>query len=91
MLSVSIYFLFRQSNTPTAIGAARSHLSVTQPFRHTQGAWLYFEGVQVAQGRDAAKDELKRNKELYGRIEKAALAKLKGGEAPESIGATVAP
>ena len=56
-----------------------------------KGAWLYFEGAQVGQGRDAAKEELKRNKELYGKIEKATLAKLKGGEAPESIGATVAP
>jgi recombination protein RecA len=56
-----------------------------------KGAWLFFEGTQVAQGRDAAKEELKRNKELYARIEKATLAKLKGGEAPESIGTTVAP
>jgi recombination protein RecA len=56
-----------------------------------KGAWLFFEGVQVAQGRDAAKEELKRNKELYAKIEKATLAKLKGVEAPESIGTTVAP
>jgi recombination protein RecA len=51
-----------------------------------KGAWLYFEGTQVAQGRDAAKEELKRNRELYAKIEKATLLKLKGGEAPESIG-----
>ncbi|HEX4141429.1 MAG TPA: DNA recombination/repair protein RecA, partial [Candidatus Methylacidiphilales bacterium] len=56
-----------------------------------KGAWLYFEGAQVGQGRDAAKEELKRNKELYAKIEKAALAKLKGGEAPESIGVNAAP
>jgi len=56
-----------------------------------KGAWLFFEGTQVAQGRDAAKEELKRNKELYAKIEKATLAKLKGVEAPESIGTTVAP
>jgi recombination protein RecA len=37
-----------------------------------KGAWLFFEGAQVAQGRDAAKEELKRNKELYSKIEKAA-------------------
>jgi recombination protein RecA len=54
-----------------------------------KGAWLYFEGAQVGQGRDAAKEELKRNRELYGKIEKATYAKLKGGEAPESIGTTV--
>ena len=47
--------------------------------------------MQVAQGRDAAKEELKRNKELYAKIEKATLKKLAGGEAPESIGVTVAP
>ena len=56
-----------------------------------KGAWLYFEGVQVAQGRDAAKEELKRNKELYAKIEKATLKKLAGGEAPESIGSSAAP
>jgi recombination protein RecA len=56
-----------------------------------KGAWLYFEGVQVAQGRDAAKEELKKNKELYGKIETATLKKLAGGEAPESIGSSVAP
>ena len=55
-----------------------------------KGAWLYFEGAQVGQGRDAAKEELKRNKELYAKIETATLKKLKGGEAPESIGVTVA-
>ena len=53
-----------------------------------KGAWLYFEGVQVAQGRDAAKEELKRNRELYGRIEKATLRKLAGGDAPESVGSS---
>ncbi len=51
-----------------------------------KGAWLYFEGAQVAQGRDASKEELKRNRDLYGKIETATLKKLKGGEAPESIG-----
>jgi recombination protein RecA len=56
-----------------------------------KGAWLYFEGVQVAQGRDAAKEELKKNRELYGRIEAATLKKLAGGEAPESIGSSAAP
>jgi len=56
-----------------------------------KGAYLYFEGAQVAQGRDAAKEELKKNRELYGKIEKATLLKLKGGEAPESIGVNPAP
>jgi recombination protein RecA len=56
-----------------------------------KGAWLYFEGAQVGQGRDAAKEELKRNKELYGKIEKATLKKLAGGAEPETIGSSVAP
>ena len=55
-----------------------------------KGAWLYFEGTQVAQGRDAAKEELKRNRELYGRIETATYSKLKGGNAPESDKAAAA-
>src|SRR6201996_2778052 len=56
-----------------------------------KGAWLYFQGEQVGQGRDAAKEELRKNRELYGKIEKAALKKLAGGEAPESIGTSVTP
>jgi recombination protein RecA len=53
-----------------------------------KGAWLFFEGAQVSQGRDAAKEELKKNKELYAKIEKAIQKKLAGGEAPEVIGST---
>jgi recombination protein RecA len=54
-----------------------------------KGAWLYFEGVQVAQGRDAAKTELKQNRELYKKIETATLKKLNGGgEKPDVLGAT---
>lgn len=41
-----------------------------------KGAYLYFEGSQIAQGRDAAKEELKKNPELYGKIETALQAKL---------------
>jgi recombination protein RecA len=52
-----------------------------------KGAWLFFEGVQVAQGRDAAKEELKKNKELYAKIEKATQKKLAGSETPDVIGA----
>jgi recombination protein RecA len=52
-----------------------------------KGAWLYFEGSQVAQGRDAAKTELKANRELYKKIETATLKKLSGaGEKPEVLG-----
>ncbi|PTX99732.1 recombinase RecA [Verrucomicrobia bacterium LW23] len=41
-----------------------------------KGAWLYFEGAQVANGRDAAKEELKKNRELFNRILEATKAKL---------------
>jgi len=52
-----------------------------------KGAWLYFEGAQVAQGRDAAKTELKANKELYRKIEAATLKKLNGAtEKPDVLG-----
>ena len=52
-----------------------------------KGAWLYFEGVQVAQGRDAAKTELKANKELYKKIEAATLKRLNGSsELPDVLG-----
>lgn len=41
-----------------------------------KGAWIAFEGKQVAQGRDAAKEEMKKDPSLYARIEKALHAKL---------------
>lgn len=57
-----------------------------------KGAWISFEGNQVAQGRDAAKDELKRNPELYAKVEAAVQAKLGRGaevvskkEEPEAV------
>jgi recombination protein RecA len=54
-----------------------------------KGAWLYFEGAQVAQGRDAAKTELKANKALYKKIEAATLKKLNGAtELPDVLGGT---
>ena len=36
-----------------------------------KGAWLSFGGKLIAQGRDAAKEELKKNQELYQRINEA--------------------
>lgn len=45
-----------------------------------KGAWLSFEGKLIAQGRDAAKEELKNNSELYNRLETAVNAKLDGNE-----------
>lgn len=42
-----------------------------------RGAWISYEGKQLAQGRDAAKEELKNNEELYAKIEAQVLDKLK--------------
>ncbi|MDZ4787463.1 MAG: recombinase RecA [Blastochloris sp.] len=44
-----------------------------------KGAWLFFQGAQISQGRDAGKEELKRNLELYTKVEEAVLAKLTEG------------
>jgi recombination protein RecA len=45
-----------------------------------RGSWLSYKGSQLAQGRDAAKEILKGNEELYNEIEAAVKAKL--DEAP---------
>jgi recombination protein RecA len=45
-----------------------------------RGSWLSYKGSQLAQGRDAAKEILKNNEELYNEIEAAVKAKL--DEAP---------
>src|SRR5579871_3957995 len=50
-----------------------------------KGAWLYFEGTQVGQGRDAAKTELKANRDLYKKIETATLKKLNGAAEPPDV------
>ncbi len=42
-----------------------------------RGAWFSYDGRQVAQGRDAAKDVLKADKELYLDLEKKVLEKLR--------------
>ncbi len=41
-----------------------------------RGSWLSYKGNQLAQGRDAAKEILKTNAELYGQLEADVLAKL---------------
>jgi recombination protein RecA len=41
-----------------------------------RGSWLSYKGSQLAQGRDAAKEILKGNEELYNEIEAAVKAKL---------------
>ncbi len=41
-----------------------------------RGSWLSYKGAQLAQGRDAAKEILKTNAELYAELEAAVLAKL---------------
>jgi recombination protein RecA len=41
-----------------------------------RGSWLSYKGNQLAQGRDAAKEVLKTNAELYAQLETEVLAKL---------------
>lgn len=46
-----------------------------------RGSWLSFKGNQLAQGRDAAKEALKADENLYKEIEEATLAAMNGAEA----------
>ena len=41
-----------------------------------RGSWLSYNGSQLAQGRDAAKEVLRTNNAIYVEMEKAVLAKL---------------
>jgi recombination protein RecA len=45
-----------------------------------RGSWLSFKGNQLAQGRDAAKEALKADENLYKEIEEATLAAMNAGE-----------
>ena len=46
-----------------------------------RGSWLSFNGNQLAQGRDAAKEALRADENLYREIETATLAAMSAGEA----------
>lgn len=41
-----------------------------------RGSWISYNGSQIAQGRDAAKEALKSNQELYSEIEEQVKAKM---------------
>lgn len=47
-----------------------------------KGAWISFDGKLIAQGRDAAREELKKNEELYNKVDAVVRAKLEEGAAP---------
>jgi recombination protein RecA len=51
-------------------------LALEQGIVEKRGSWLSYKGSQLAQGRDAAKDVLKGNAELYEELETAVKAKL---------------
>ncbi|MEY2598470.1 MAG: hypothetical protein RLZZ142_729 [Verrucomicrobiota bacterium] len=51
-------------------------LALEQGIVEKRGSWLSYKGSQLAQGRDAAKELLKSNAELYAEIESAVKAKL---------------
>jgi recombination protein RecA len=56
-----------------------------------RGAWILFEGAQIAQGRDAAKDVIKADAKLRERIEQALFPKLgmEDGKATNGAATTV--
>ena len=51
-------------------------LALEQGIVEKRGSWLSYKGSQLAQGRDAAKEILKTNAELYAELEVAVKAKL---------------
>lgn len=51
-------------------------LALEQGIVEKRGSWLSYKGAQLAQGRDAAKEVLKTNAELYEELEAAVKAKL---------------
>ncbi|MHA3771915.1 recombinase RecA [Verrucomicrobiota bacterium sgz303538] len=53
-------------------------LALEQGIVEKRGSWLSYKGSQLAQGRDAAKELLKNNVELYTEIEAAVKEKLDG-------------
>ncbi len=56
-------------------------LALEQRIIEKRGSWLSYNGNQLAQGRDAAKEALKTNPELYAEIEAQVKAKLEEGAA----------
>jgi recombination protein RecA len=56
-------------------------LALEQGIVEKRGSWLSYKGSQLAQGRDAAKEILKTNAELYAELEAAVKAKLDAGDA----------
>lgn len=58
-------------------------LAIEKGVVEKKGAWLSYAGALIGQGRDAAKDELKKNSDLYAKIEKDVWAKLKE-ESPDA-------
>ena len=57
------------SNTSTLLDIA-----VEKGVLEKRGSWLHYKGEQLAQGRDATKEFLKKNTGLYTKIEKAVIA-----------------
>ena len=55
-------------------------LAIEYEIMQKRGSWISYKGSQVAQGRDAAKEVLKNDPELYADIEVAVKAKLDGVE-----------
>jgi recombination protein RecA len=58
-------------------------LAIEHEILQKRGSWFSYKGTQLAQGRDAAKDALKADEQLYKEIEKAVKAKMDGNREEE--------
>jgi len=58
-------------------------LAIEHEILQKRGSWFSYKGTQLAQGRDAAKDALKADADLYSEIEVLVKAKMDGEEEDE--------
>lgn len=61
-------------------------LALEMDIMQKRGSWISYNGSQVAQGRDAAKEALKKDVELYAEIEAKVKARLEGKPAASAEG-----
>ena len=82
---------FRQAEFDIIFNEGISHagsvldLGVETNVVEKKGAWFSFNGNRLGQGRDASRDELKRNKPLLEEIETAVIARCNTGAAPIKV------
>jgi hypothetical protein len=62
-------------------GQAPIDVALEKGILEKRGSWMSYKGNQLAQGRDAAKEALKADENLYKEIEEATLAAMNAVEA----------